>query len=61
MKASSVLTTDLLRRDIREILTKEFCDSNDSFDLSDVSSSEDATKLLADDCAECREVLVSSW
>ena len=56
-----MLTTDLLRRDIRETLTKEFCDSNDSFDLSDVSSSENITKLLADDCAECREVLVNSW
>ena len=61
MRAFSMLITDLLQRDIRETLAKEFCDSCDNFDLNDVSSSEDVTKLLADDCAECREVLVSSW
>ena len=53
-----MLTTDLFRRDIRETLTNEFVDS-DSFDLNDVSSNENVTKLFADDDAKCDNVLVN--
>ena len=52
-----MLATNLLRRDIREALAKEF--SCDTFCLSDVSLNEDVAELLDEEC--WRTILVNFW
>ena len=52
-----MLATNLFRRDIREILAKEF--SCDTFCLNHVSLNEDVAKLLDEEC--WRTILINSW